>query len=308
MIGLPICSDGLKSGAARPFDHDVTAIASLAPVALDPSLPVSEEVASPARGRVPRAWVFGVALVLFAGGAGVGAPPTRAAGEAPARVTPTGAIEHWVKPPVVTFDPSLADLGPGAADAVRAAFGTWLGAGAPAITFADAKERGPLAADGVSRIMAGPITLHGHEHDLAITVSYADEASGKLLEADTIFNTAYTYGAVDDDGDARCKTYDLQSVATHEAGHFFGLSEDMTDTTTTMYIYTRACDVHKRALSTPDQDAITILYPPSDPSLVTARACSVAGTPGAPGSAAAALGLLAVAGVLARRKRAVCPV
>ena len=243
-------------------------------------------------------------LALVAGGAGVGPAPTYAAGEAPPRVTPMGKSEHWVKPAVVTFDPSLADLGEGAPDAVRAAFGAWLGAGAPGVTFANATTRGVPAADGVSRVMAGRIPIAGHEHDLAVTVSYADDATGDIVEADIIFNTQYAYGAVDDDDThGKCKTYDTQAVATHEAGHFFGLSEDTADTTTTMYLLTRPCDLHKRELQVPDRGAIGSLYSASEPSSAKAQACSAAGTPGAPCSAAASTSLLAGLALVARRRR-----
>jgi len=215
-----------------------------------------------------------------------------------------GKTQHWVKPPVVTFDPSLADLGDGAPDAVRAAFGTWLGAGAPGVTFANATTRGLLAADGVSRVMAGRIPIAGHEHDLAVTVSYADDATGNIVEADLIFNTQYAFGEVDDDDSpGKCKTYDTQSVATHEAGHFFGLSEDRDDTTTTMYQLTRPCDPYKRKVYEPDRAAIGSLYSASESSSVKAKACSVAGTPGAPGSATASAGFLAGLALAARRRR-----
>lgn len=282
----------------------MTPIASLAPVAVDGADAARDPVLTPARRALPRAWVIAALLTLIAGGTGVGATPTYAQGEAPPRVTPMGKIQHWAKPTVVTFDPSLADLGDGAPDAVRAAFGTWLGAGAPGVTFANATTRGLLGADGVSRVMAGRIRIAGHEHDVAVTVSYADDATGNIVEADIIFNTQYAFGAVDDDtAHGTCKTYDTQSVATHEAGHFFGLSEDLDDKATTMYLLTRPCDSHKRELREPDRDAIGSLYSASEPSVVKSQACSVAGTPGAPCSAAAPAGLLVGLALAARRRR-----
>lgn len=215
-----------------------------------------------------------------------------------------GKTEHWIGPPVVTFDPSLADLGHGAPDAVRAAFGTWLGAGAPGVTFANATARGALGNDGVSRVMAGRISLAGHEHDLAITVSYANDATGAIVEADTIFNTEYAFGEVnDDDARGKCKTYDTQSVATHEVGHFLGLSEDRDDATTTMYQLTRPCDLHKRELYVPDREAMSSLYSASASSGAKAQACTVAGTPGASSSVAAPAGMLALLALAMRCRR-----
>ena len=282
----------------------VTLVASsLAPIGFDDADPPCEPAATPGASRLHRAWLVAALVALVAGGTGVGETPTYATGKAPPRVTPMGMTEHWVKAPVLTFDPSLADLGHGAPDAVRAAFGTWLGAGAPGVTFANATKRGALGLDGVSRVMAGRIPIPGHEHDVAVTVSYADEATGDLVEADTIFNTDYDFGAIDDDdAKGKCKTYDTQSVATHEAGHFFGLSEDTDDTTTTMYQLTRPCDPHKRELYVPDRNAIGSLYSASAPDPGKAQACSVGGTPGAPGSAAP-LALVAALVLAARRRR-----
>ena len=286
--------------AVRSF---VTLAASLAPLVFDDADAPPEVVVVPTQRPLHLACLLGALLAMVAGGARVGETPTYAAGKAPPRATPMGMTEHWVKAPVITFDPSLADLGHGAPDAVRAAFGTWLGAGAPGVTFANATTRGALGLDGVSRVLAGRIPIPGHEHDVAVTVSYADDATGNIVEADTIFNTQYAFGAVDADAaKGTCKTYDTQSVATHEAGHFFGLSEDADDTTTTMYQLTRPCDPHKRELYAPDRDAIGSLYSASTTGGSKAQACSVSGTPGAPGSGGATF-VVAAALVLAARRR-----
>jgi hypothetical protein len=204
--------------------------------------------------------VFAVALLL----------PQVARAESEPRETASGVVEHWSTDHVtVTLDPSLENLGVGGTDAIEEAMTTWASGvgGLPQITFVRATE--PVSTsgnDGVSVVRAAPITTPGHESDLADTTTYAEDATGNILEADIVFNTTYAY-AVMPAPDASCRaTYDIGAVATHESGHFFGLDEDYGDTTTTMYVITSACDAHKRVLTSEDTQALDALYDP--PTLV----------------------------------------
>ena len=67
--------------------------------------------------------------------------------------------------------------------------------------------------------------------------------------------------------------YDLQAVATHEAGHFFGLDEDLHEAGSTMYFKTAKCELRKRDLDTPDRSVLTTLCagapPTGDPAAAT---------------------------------------
>ena len=200
--------------------------------------------------------------------------------DAEPRQTETGLFERWAHPSVVVvLDPSLAKLGPGAAEAIESGMGTWVAdvPGIPSVVFENGTE--PLGAkyDGKSVISAGPITIPGHEKDLAVTVTYASDDTGDILEADIVFNTRYAFAAMPAPGASCSETYDIGAVATHESGHFFGLNEDWDDHAATMFVTTNPCDAHKRVLTAGDTASIDALYAP--PTSMTAH-CDAA--PSAP--------------------------
>jgi hypothetical protein len=187
----------------------------------------------------------------------------------------------------VYLDASLDTVGGHARDAVQLGFGTWLSSGAklPNLSFDSTKgAQFGQTPNGKSEIMYGPITIPGHEDNLALTITFSDPKTGEVLEADMIFNSNHPFallsgaGDSDDDGSQKgtssaanangtsnCdEKYDLQSVATHEAGHFFGLGEDYNVTTATMYYTTGRCETNKRALQTSDETTMDALYVASE--------------------------------------------
>ena len=217
------------------------------------------------------------------------------------RQTKTGLPERWVQPGVVVvLDPSLEDLGPGATDAIKAGMGTWVAdvPGIPSVAFESALDARGAAYDGKSVVSAGPITIAGHEKDLAVTITYASDETGDIIEADIVFNTRYAWAAMPAPKSACFTTYDIGAVATHESGHFFGLSEDWDDREATMFVTTEPCDVHKRVLTPNDTDAITLLYAPPESMTAHCDASPSSRTPRWP-AFAFAFGVLA----LARRMR-----
>jgi hypothetical protein len=189
-------------------------------------------------------------------------------GRAGLRTTPSGIDEHWASatPPAFVLDPSLAKIDKKANEAIIDAFSTWdsSGLGLPRASFTISSTAGAAKQDGVSRIVYAPITISGREEALAITIAYADPSNGQIKEADIIFNSKYTFEVFPGGSGAapgKCDGhYDVQNVATHEAGHVYGLGEDTTDQTTTMYITSESCETHKRALTTTDQSVMTSLY------------------------------------------------
>lgn len=230
--------------------------------------------------------------------------PCNALAASEPRTTDEGAAERWTAPGVVVvLDPSLEDLAPGATDAVRQAVGTWVFqvAGLPNVVFDDGDARIGSARDGKSVISAGPITLAGHEKDLALTTTYADDATGAILEADVVFNTRYAWAVMPAPAAGCSKVFDVGAAATHESGHFFGLGEDWVDETTTMYVITDPCDVHKRTLTPEDTQAIGALYAP--PTSMTAS-CDAAPAPAGRGALATTFVGLALALVTRRMRRA----
>jgi len=251
--------------------------------------------------------------------------------------SPSGRDLHWQKKSLTVYlDESLHKLGPQSNEAVMQAFGQWVASDArlPDLTFDSGKTSAVPTRDGKSTVSYGPITAPGHEKDLAITVSYSDDKTGEIVEADVILNSLYPMGVLtpkpktgsgasqqgeDDRGDGNdgksvkdreesldCQNrYDMQNVATHEAGHFFGLGEDPVERGATMFQVIDQCETHKRALATTDVGALGTLYAESadsEEAQAGPRACSFGGVPATGGGFWVSAAIFGVG--LARRRRA----
>ena len=255
--------------------------------------------------------------------------------------TASGQSLHWEQKALTVYlDKSLDKLGPGAHEAVMQAFGQWVASDTrlPDLSFDTGQTSSAPKQDGKSTVSYGPITATGHEHDVAITITYANDRSGEIIEADVILNSLYSVGVLiakpttqpgqtspnSDNGldkghasandkspkdsaeamDCRSR-YDAQNVITHEAGHFFGLGEDLVEHQATMFQSIAHCETHKRVLALTDVSAVTTLYAQSaDPeeAKAGARACSFGRAPTSEGALAASAGILALS--LLRRRRA----
>jgi hypothetical protein len=202
-------------------------------------------------------------------------------GTARPRLTSSGKPEHWPTGAAIpaVLDPSLETMSPGTNEAIVEAFATWQAAnlGTPSISLSIDNTRGVVAEDGINRIVYGPITIAGFEDAVAVTVSYADD-DGVIIEADMIINDGYSFtvlptSAADEAASTCGGRYDVQDVITHEAGHFLGLGEDMSDTQATMYIVSDPCQTHKRVLTADDLGAMKSLYAGVEPSAAGTGGC-----------------------------------
>ncbi len=90
------------------------------------------------------------------------------------------------------------------------------------------------------------------------TISF-DGTTGGILDADVEINSFGIPLTTTDEGIVD----DLQSIATHEAGHFFGLA-DSTVPDATMYGGYSPASRSARSLSADDVAGICALYPPAD--------------------------------------------
>lgn len=256
-------------------------------VAPEQAAPISQ--AEPRRGARRRLWFF-TALAVVAGALGaavVGTSPQISAqlhsGSPGFKKAKGGQMLHWHDSALsIYLDESLKQLGPGADDAVVQAFGRWAenSPKLPNLAFDTGKTSATPKHDGKSTISYGRITMPGHEQDLAITVTYANEDTGEIVEADIVLNSAYPMAVLTAEN---CKSrYDVQNVTTHEAGHFFGLGEDPVERGAAMFQTIDQCETHKRELSGTDTSALKTLYAEvEDPEEAAAgpRACSLTGAP-----------------------------
>jgi MYXO-CTERM domain-containing protein len=278
---------------------------SASTVAPEDKPPTSDTGRRPGARR--RLWFF-AALAMAAGVASAGlldrisskpSPEVRS-GSPGFRKAKNGQNLHWHQRAVtIHLDESLQRLGPQAGDAVTQAFGRWVESDQrlPDLSFDSGKTSAIPTHDGKSTISYGRITAPGHERDLAITVTYADEQSGEIVEADIVLNSMYPMAVLtpeladsnQSDASSSSKAmldeardcqnrYDVQNVTTHEAGHFFGLGEDLVERNAAMFQTIDQCETHKRGLAATDVSALSTLYAESgDPeeSAAGPRACSV---------------------------------
>jgi hypothetical protein len=291
-------------------------------------------------------WFFAALSVVagVAGAAAFGRPGSISSdvrsGSPGYKQSPSGHELHWEKNALTVYlDNSLDQVGPGAREAVMQAFGQWVASDPrlPDLTFDSGHTSAIPRQDGKSTVSYGRITAAGHEHDLAITVSYSNDKSGEIIEADVILNSLYpmavltpkpatpgattntsakdqdgvhgngpSSGPSNDEESMDCRNrYDAQNVTTHEAGHFFGLGEDPVEHQATMFQAIDQCETHKRVLALTDVGAVTTLYEKTadaEEAKAGPRACSFGGVP--PGGSAlwVSSGIFALS--LLRRRRA----
>jgi hypothetical protein len=258
-------------------------------------------------------------------------------GSAGVKRTQSGADVRWrTRRTEVVIDSSVERLGPNAVAAVQNAFGTWLASDPklPALSFNSSRgAKVEAKPDGKNSVLVAPIRIPGHEHDLAVTLTYSDEDTGAIVEADIVINSAHAFRVFNDDkgraepgddvqastmterrscmaGEGTAKScgdgaYDVQNIMTHEVGHFFGLGEDMTDNGASMFYCTSRCETHKRALTDADTGSISALYESAAADETTEASAASCGARLSPKGnlGEAAIALSAVLFLVSRRRR-----
>lgn len=94
---------------------------------------------------------------------------------------------------------------------------------------------------------------------LGITQTSYDPYSGKILDADTLYNPNYSWSTT-----GSSYKIDVQSVATHEIGHQLGLGHSSYQDAT-MFYATGQGDTSQRSLHTDDINGICAIYPSGQP-------------------------------------------
>jgi hypothetical protein len=156
--------------------------------------------------------------------------------------------------------------------AIEASFVTWsdldCGGGTSSVAFSELDD---VACHRSEYNTAGPNanvilfqddrwSYKGIDDTLAKTTVTFDHETGAILDADIEVNYALNEFTV---GDARV-VYDLQSVLTHEIGHFIGLDHSPDPSATMNAAYIEG-DTSLRTLEVDDITAVCTVYPPNRP-------------------------------------------
>ena len=153
------------------------------------------------------------------------------------------------------FNPAGAPVS-GAATAFQAAFGAWMGAGAPSISVASDGTVRSATADHTDELMFS--ALRGR----TLAVTYTWHWTTGEYENDVVFNSKVPWFMAPGEGTG-CYTgvnaYDLQDVATHEFGHIYGLGH-VQSPYNTMYPTATTGETFKRSLAPGDAAGIRAIY------------------------------------------------
>ncbi len=207
--------------------------------------------------------------------------------------TSRGELVHWEERTVkYTIDPSVDRAVVQGTDATLAAMESWSGTvGAPDLEVAPVDATSPTSPgfdqkNGVF-YMSGGYAPAGRA--LAITVLTYDNTTGKILDADVIFNGVYSFQVLDAPGApgftkesptaahpsntdgighdtetsidrSRDSVYDLHHVIAHELGHSLGMNDETGRKDALMYRYSVPNDASIRQPAADDIAGLAELY------------------------------------------------
>ncbi|MCK5800005.1 MAG: matrixin family metalloprotease, partial [Deltaproteobacteria bacterium] len=179
------------------------------------------------------------------------------------RKAPAGQVLVWSQRAVtVELDGRQLPGAPGAADAVRAAFATWSSAGAPvAVTLQESKTIADGSQDGKNTIRFEHKRWdYGHEV-IGLTLATYYAQSGLVFETDIVFDAVNRQWSTS--ANTPSKHFDVQNIAAHEAGHFFGLGHSQ-HTDATMFAESLPGERDKRTLSPDDRAGLAAIVAEMD--------------------------------------------
>lgn len=207
------------------------------------------------------------------------------------KTTSSGELVHWDTRTVdYAIDSSVNDATRGSVDATLRAMRDWSGeVGAPELRAHSGAEGDPTKPGYDSK--NGIFFIHGGYKPagraLAITILTYDNISGRILDADIVFNGAYAFtihkdapvpdgrvspatatdGIVHGDRDVHVVSgtsdvtaYDLHHVVAHELGHSLGMNDEMERRDVLMYRYTPPNDPGVRMPTADDIEGLAQLY------------------------------------------------
>ncbi len=143
--------------------------------------------------------------------------------------------------------------------AVRAGYTTWSTVSCTAFRVSDQGVVNQSASNTSDKInshiwmSAWPSSYDNNA--LGITQTMYDPSTGKIIDADTVYNPNYTWGAT-----GSAYAIDAQSVATHEIGHQLGLDHSPYQDAT-MFYATGQGNTSQRSLSSDDIAGVCAIYP-----------------------------------------------
>ena len=237
--------------------------------------------------------------------------------------TTKGELVHWEADSVgFTIDPSVEQNVADGGDATKQAMASWSGTvGAPDIAGNDPTAASPTkpAFDHKNGVFfaVGGYTPAGKA--LAITVLTYDNTTGKILDADVVFNGAYAFqvlpasahgdsgtGSTDsvehgtaDEGNTDPGTvYDLHHVVAHELGHSLGMNDEMQNKSALMYKYTSPDDATLRGPASDDVTGLAELYATKSSAASGSGCGSATIAPKNPSKSANTAAMLATLGLL----------
>jgi len=153
--------------------------------------------------------------------------------------------------------PQLGGFTTDVVNAVTSSFNTWVNDPGSAFTatYGGSTTRGSDQWDGSNVVLWA--NIDGAGGTLAECRKRLDLGTGRMVEADIVFDNGDQWSI-----GAQARKYDVQSLGTHEVGHFCGLEDmyDAQDLTQVMYGYLGTNDTSMRTLKWGDIAGIRFLY------------------------------------------------